>query len=177
MKNNLLCVKQNRWRDGEDYSVALVLCEQDPWVGSQKPLADERGHANFRSVSYGLRAGMIVLFRKWFAGKQTLRQIIGSWAPDDDTVGTLPGGLRNQPDLYAEWVCQRMGTVGTVDAGLRLFTDDGRIDRLTRLINLVWAIDEYETPAIDATVDEMLNGLQMFHLWLQTSRIDRKNPE
>lgn len=159
MKNNLLCVKQNGWSDEMSYAVNLAVCAKDPWMGSANPLADERGHANFRDVAYSLRAALIILLRKWNAGKRTLRDIITSWAPPDDPRGSIPGNTRNNPDEYARYVAERMHLQCGIDSPLCLFTEAGDVDRLDHVVKMVMAMDHYETPSRDATGEDLLQGI------------------
>lgn len=113
----------------------------NPWKGSIA--TDKRGHAKFSDPEWGIRAAILTLRAYWFShGLRTVAGILSRWAPDSDTVGSIPGAPANSPDEYTRFVCDRM-CVGPND-NLRLFKTDKSLNNLDNLNRLISAMAEYE---------------------------------
>ena len=101
------------------------------WEGASG--ADERGHSRFDDAAYSARAAAYQLLLYYTgesraAGRvplRTLEEIFGTYAPESDTVGSLPGRPRNDPNAYAQWVATQMGIRPAAD--IRLVDGRGRI--------------------------------------------------
>ncbi len=104
---------------------------------------DERGHAVFTDPAYGVRAG-IILLRVYYTKHKltTIAKILSRWAPATDTIGSLPGGPKNSPKAYSEFVAGKMG-IGPNDK-LDLFDEEGDIEELDQLKKLFFAMAIYE---------------------------------
>ncbi|MEO0811384.1 MAG: hypothetical protein AAFY60_00880, partial [Myxococcota bacterium] len=117
------------------------------WEGASG--ADERGHSRFDDAAYSARAAAYQLLLYYTgesraAGRvplRTLEEIFGTYAPESDTVGSLPGRPRNDPNAYAQWVAEQMGI--RPDADIRLVDGRGRIDPAVA-VPLLLAIARYE---------------------------------
>ena len=133
---NLLNVKQGR----------------DPWKYSTGK--DSRGHAIFPNYAAGLRAGIITLRTYWTKHKlRSLTGITNRWAPASDTVGSLPGRPRNQPNAYAAYLANKMD-IAVTDT-LMTFHDDGSIrsaDQLYRLVNAMAKMENHNQVEVPRSV-------------------------
>lgn len=112
-----------------------------PWQGLES--VDPHGHTVFRSPEWGLRAAIINLRTYWFAyGLRTVRDIIGRWAPADDTLGSVAGNPHNSPSEYTDFVCQQ----GDFRPGqnLELFRPNKAFDNVGNLERLVVAMTKFE---------------------------------
>jgi hypothetical protein len=84
---------------------------KDNWKG--KTGSDARGHCLFDTPENGFRALLRTLESKWLAGKRTLAAIIASWAPADDTIGSIQGNPSNDPAEYARTLGEWLGVSPT----------------------------------------------------------------
>ena len=108
------------------------------WRGSTGE--DARGHAIFEAPEWSIRAGIRILRSYRRLGLNTVRAIIGRWAPATDTLGSVVGSKTfNQPGRYADFVASRAGV--RTDEPLDLFEADGKtltkrgLEKLPRILN------------------------------------------
>ncbi|HEX7313588.1 MAG TPA: peptidoglycan DD-metalloendopeptidase family protein [Pyrinomonadaceae bacterium] len=117
----------------------------DPWqdANSQTARTDERGHAVFTDPAYGVRAGIILLRSYFFKHNlRTVAEILARWAPESDTVGSLPNAPQNSPVEYSTFVASRMGI--SFNQKLDIFKEDKTVGNIARLRALFGAMAEYE---------------------------------
>ena len=123
--------------DNHNWLNVKVLDRSDPWVGTVG--YDDRGHVIFSDPVYGLRAAIRTLARKMERGRETLTEIIESYAPRSDG---------NNPDRYAAFVARRitdkLGKTFTPDMDLDLFLSNRRIKNRHLLRALMESMIEYE---------------------------------
>lgn len=71
-----------------------IRATSDQWVG--KVGVDDAGFCVFDTPEHGIRAAARILIRYQSRGLKTLRQIIRTWAPENE----------NDTDAYLDHVCQ-----------------------------------------------------------------------
>lgn len=105
---------------------------------------DDRGHNIFPTFAKGLRAGIITLRSYWTRHqRKTIYDILARWAPETDTIGSLPGAPPNSPRKYSLFVASRMDH--QPGAPLSLFHEDGSVNDAEQLYHLVAAMAAYES--------------------------------
>lgn len=127
------------------------------WEGSYE--IDAAGHARFIARSWGIRAAVRSIVRKYANGKRNLMEIIADWAPASDTQGSIPGRAQNQPGRYAAYVAEEMG-IAIYDDLMLARGGQLSIDALPRLLRMMSAMARYEDrsqPPI--LLAEVLQGL------------------
>jgi hypothetical protein len=129
----------------------------NPWRGSDGN--DARGHTVFSSMPYGIRAMVRTLAAKWEAGKRSIADIIASWAPVTDTIGSIPGAKQNNPSAYADYVAARVHP----SAPLNLFDGKGAVADYNQLIALIMAMSEYENAHWKPSTADVLRGIALYH--------------
>ncbi len=113
----------------------------NPWKESIG--TDGRGHAQFSSPEWGIRAAIITLRTYWLKHNlHSIAQILARWAPDTDTVGSLTGGSANSPAQYSSFVARRLGVNPTDN--LHLFHPNGSLRSPRTLKALLQAMAAYE---------------------------------
>lgn len=128
------------------------------WDGSHG--SDAQGHAIFDDVPHGCRCLIKNLEAKYNSGKLTLLAIISSWAPADDTQGSIPGKSANDPGTYASTVAQWTGY--DIYQDLRLFMPDRKIRSYDRLLQVCRGIERYEEGKAWVFETDWLEGLRLY---------------
>ena len=117
-------------------------------AGNKDSGIDSNGHAVFTDAAYGVRAGILQL-RAYFFNKgkprRTIAEILGRWAPADDTEGSLVGMPPNSPVEYSLFVSRRMG-IGP-NQNLELFHEDKSLGNVAQLRDLFCAMAAFEIGA------------------------------
>lgn len=116
-----------------------------PWLDADGKVSqtDSRGHAIFADPAYGVRAGILLLRKYFFAHNlRTIAEILARWAPATDTVGSLPGAPRNSPVEYSNFVAARMGV--SYSKGLEIFNENRTVGNIAQLRSLFYAMTEFE---------------------------------
>lgn len=70
---------------------------------------DGVGHGIFASPDYGIRAALRSVELKVRNGKDTPRKLLRDWSPPSDTLGSLPGRPKNEPDKVAGVIAKYLG--------------------------------------------------------------------
>ncbi len=133
----------------------------DPWKGSIG--TDDRGHTIFDDPVYGIRAAIITLRTYWFRyNKRTIAEILATWAPASDTIGSLPDAPPNSPPQYSEFVTGRTGI--DYNQPLDFFDAHQQVKNKAQLTSVIKAMAEYENYAgfdfPDAIVDQAIQLIE-----------------
>lgn len=141
-----------------------------PWLGSTG--TDEFGHAIFserehngviyRPEAWSCRAAIKNLWayrRKRDAN--SLSEIFSIYAGSEDTIGSRPGGPRNNPDEYARFVAAKAGV--TVGARLNLFDTSGKVIAPALLTGILDAMTRWENgKTFPDVADVIRDGLILY---------------
>ncbi len=111
------------------------------WAGQSGE--DSRGHAQFVSPEYAVRAVVRQLANYSRRGLRTVGQWLAEYAPASDTVGSLAGAPANCPREYAEFVCGKCG-IGPNDV-LSVYSSRGAIRDRALLAKILKAMARYES--------------------------------
>ena len=169
-----LLINLNNWCAVKQVGEAVGYNPVDDWDGSGlwtylgshiSPawiLKDLRGHAAFKNPLYSIRAACRILQQyRVRRGLRTLNEIFHVWAPETDTVGSVPGGPNNDPNNYASIVA--LGVGHPQDHDLNLFDTDGKCLDKPLLKNIIRVIIRMETDHIRrADEDLILDGIDWF---------------
>jgi hypothetical protein len=116
--NNPLNIKQNGYNEGMPWLVNVRNCARNPWQGSltiefyrgMAVMMDETGHAVFKTLKDGCRAGLKLILNKYKSGLTSIHALIADpergWAPASDTIGSIAGAPANPSNQYASFVAQ-----------------------------------------------------------------------
>jgi hypothetical protein len=118
-------------------------------AGNKPSKTDAQEHAIFTNPAWGVRAGIMVLHTYFFKHNlRTIAQILARWAPETDTIGSLPGAPKNSPKEYSAFVSGQMGGI-SYNQTLDIFDADKTIGNLSRLRDLFSAMAGYEIGQVD----------------------------
>lgn len=129
----------------------------DRWLGQVGQ--DDRGHAQFRHPVFSCRAACRILARYFERGARTLQDVFQRYAPESDTVGSLPGQAANNPHAYAKFVAQKCGISPFEPAAL--FDGDGHVEDAAMLRNALRAMAWYESN-VEASCDVIGAGIALY---------------
>jgi len=134
-----------------------------PWMDAdgKESQTDSRGHAIFTDAAYGVRAGILLLRKYYFAHNlHTIAEILARWAPATDTIGSLPDAPPNSPLGYATFVARRMGI--SYNERLDIFSANKSIGNIARLKALFFAMSEFEIgDGFKVPVEDFNAGLEL----------------
>jgi murein DD-endopeptidase MepM/ murein hydrolase activator NlpD len=134
----------------------------DRWMdaGGRTSGTDDEGHAVFADAAYGVRAGILQLRSYFFKhNRRTIAEILARWAPESDTLGSLPGMPPNSPAKYSAFVAERMGI--DFNRKLDIFNEDKSVGNIARLRDLFFAMAAYENRGFEVPVEDFNAGLEL----------------
>jgi hypothetical protein len=136
--------------------------QDGPWLGSLG--SDAVGHAIFVHELYSARAALMDLSHDIVLdGQRTLAALFAEYAPASDTQGSIPGGLRNDPNDEAVFVARRAGIAITTpivlfDAKRHLLDDSRELSA-----KILRAMAQYEIAAGWVVPDDLLNNAMVLY--------------